>query len=505
MTGWKGSFFAFCRCEGAVTPARSGVEVAVALFWLVLLAACQQAEPTATPSLAAATAQTETAVLPTVDLAAILPTHTATPSPVPVAPDTPTPLPEPSATAQSEIAALAAPTCFSTYTLVESFTTPGADLLPGVPFWQTWRVRNDGTCAWDVGAVWLFTGGEQLGGPDLVALPPAGPGQTVDVNVALVAPAAPGVYIGFWQPQMADGLLLQPPSAVSINVVQPQVTLTPAATAVIPAPTATVVPPTATAVPTFTGWRGEYFNNQTLSGQPVLVRDDPEINFNWGTSSPGSGLQNGNFSVRWTRSIVVPGGEYRFLARSNDGVRVWVNGALLFDEWQRGQNATFQSEITLQPGQLLNVRVEYYHATGLAGVHVWAEPQAKYPQWRGSYIADPNLQGQPVLIRNDQDINFDWGTGAPASGMPVNNFSVIWIRTLPFNASGYRFHALVDDGMRLYVDGVLVIDAWQDGTVRQVSGTITLAAGQHDVTVVYYERLDTAQIQVWWEQVNGFE
>ncbi|HUM71028.1 MAG TPA: PA14 domain-containing protein, partial [Chloroflexota bacterium] len=243
----------------------------------------------------------------------------------------------------------------------------------------------------------------------------------------------------------------------------------------------------------------------TLSGQPVLVRDDPEINFNWGTSSPGNGLQNGNFSVRWTRSIVVPGGDYRFLARSNDGVRVWVNGVLLFDEWRSGQNATFQSEITLQPGQVLDVRVEYYHATGLASVHVWAESQAKYPQWRGSYIADPNLQGQPVRIRNDQDINFDWGTGAPAAGMPANNFSVIWIRTLPFNSSGYRFNALVDDGMRLYVDGVLVIDAWQDGTVRQVSGTITLTAGQHDVTVVYYERQDAAQIRVWWEQVNGFE
>lgn len=496
VTGWKGLCYAFCRCFG---------RPAVALLWLVFLGACQQADPTATPFPAVATVQTETAVLPTVDLAAILPTPTPTPSPLPVVPDTPTPLPEPPASEQSEIAALAAPTCFSTYTLVESFTTPGADLLPGVPFWQTWRVRNDGTCAWDVGAVWLFTGGEQLSGPDLVALPPAGPGQTVDVNVALVAPAAPGVYIGFWQPQMTDGLLLQPPSAVRINVVQPQITNTPAATAVIPVATATAVPPTATAAPTFTGWRGEYFNNQTLSGQPVLVRDDPEINFNWGTSSPGSGLQNGNFSVRWTRSIIVPGGEYRFLARSNDGVRVWVNGVLLFDEWQRGQNATFQSEITLQPGQLLNVRVEYYHATGLAGVHVWAEPQARYPQWRGSYIADPNLQGQPVLIRNDQDINFDWGTGAPASGMPANNFSVIWIRTLPFNSSGYRFYALVDDGMRLYVDGALVIDAWQDGTVRQVSGAITLAAGQHDVTVVYYERLDAAQIQVWWEQVNGFE
>jgi hypothetical protein len=267
------------------------------------------------------------------------------------------------------------------------------------------------------------------------------------------------------------------------------------------------VPATPTAAPTpfITGWRGEYFNNQMLSGAPVLVRDDHDINFDWGTNSPGQGLQNGNFSVRWTRTIAAPGGVYRFFARSEDGVRVWVNGVLLFDRWHNGQNATYQSEITLQPGQMLDVRVEYYHASGLANVHVWAEAQTKYPQWRGAYIADPNLQGQPALIRNDPDINFNWGTGAAAAGLPANNFSVVWIRTLSFAASGYRFNAMVDDGMRLYVDDVLVIDAWQDGTARQVFGTITLTAGQHDVTVTYYERVDSAEIRVWWEQVPGYQ
>jgi len=475
------------------------VLTAVSLLMLFFLAACQDNPPTATPT-AVSAAPVDTAVLPTLDLGQILPTNTPTPSPVPVAADTAVPTVAPTSTPTAS--ELAAPACFYTYTLLESITSPNSLLTPGSAFLQTWRVRNDGTCAWGAGAAWVFVSGEQMGGPDLVALPPAAPGQTVDVNVALTAPPNVGTFTGMWQPQMADGLLLQPPSGISINVVTPAATATPTPlfTAVPPAPTVTVTP-----TPFITGWRGEYFSNQTLSGAPVLVRGDQEINFNWGTNSPGEGLQNGNFSVRWTRSISAPSGVYRFFARSEDGVRVWVNGILIFDEWHNGQNSTYQSEITLQPGQTLDIRVEYYHASGLANVHVWAEAQTRYPQWRGAYIADPNLQGQPVLVRNDPDINFDWGTGAPASGMPANNFSVIWIRTLSFSASGYRFNAIVDDGMRLYVDDVLVIDAWQDGTARQVIGTITLTAGQHDVTVTYYERVDSAQIKVWWEQVPGFQ
>lgn len=487
---WAGWWCAFYGRGVGVT--------AVTLFSVWLFAACQDVNPTATP--APPTAHTDTAALPTADLPQLAPTATPTPTPQPTAVDTAVPLP--TATLMAALP-VDTPACLFTYTLLESRSTPDGDLPPGVSFLQTWRMRNDGTCAWGAGAAWVFAGGDQMGGPDLIALPPAGPGQTVDVNLALIAPPVPGFYTGFWQPQMVDGLILQPPSAVSVNVTIPPVNNTP--TPVVVAPTATAVPPTPTATPAITGWRGEYFSNQTLSGAPVLVRDDPEINFNWGTASPGDGLQNGNFSVRWTRSIAMPGGVYRFLARSQDGVRVWVNGALLFDEWRSGQNATFESEITLQPGQMLDVRVEYYHASGLARVHVWAEPQTQYPQWRGAYMADPNLQGQPVLIRNDQDINFDWGTGAPAAGLPANNFSVIWIRTLSFMTSAYRFNAVVDDGMRLYVDGVLVIDAWQDGTARQVSGTVNLIGGQHDITVTYYERVDTAQIRVWWEPITGFE
>ena len=71
-----------------------------------------------------------------------------------------------------------------------------------------------------------------------------------------------------------------------------------------------------------TGLVGSYFNNTTLSGTAVLVRTEA-VNFNWGTGSPGAGVNADNFSVRWTGTVAAAAsGNYRFQTNSDDGVRV---------------------------------------------------------------------------------------------------------------------------------------------------------------------------------------
>jgi hypothetical protein len=82
-----------------------------------------------------------------------------------------------------------------------------------------------------------------------------------------------------------------------------------------------------------TGWWGEYYNNLTLSDSPVLVRDDPAINFSWAYDSPGPGVNADNFSVRWTRSLAFAPGIYEFALTHDDGARLWVDNALVLDQW----------------------------------------------------------------------------------------------------------------------------------------------------------------------------
>ncbi|MBI5088009.1 MAG: putative Ig domain-containing protein, partial [Actinobacteria bacterium] len=84
---------------------------------------------------------------------------------------------------------------------------------------------------------------------------------------------------------------------------------------------------------TFTGWKGEYFPNATLTAPTALCRDDADIDFDWGTGSPAAGLSSDNFSVRWTRTANVPAGTYTFELGTDDGGRLFIDGVLVIDRW----------------------------------------------------------------------------------------------------------------------------------------------------------------------------
>ena len=86
--------------------------------------------------------------------------------------------------------------------------------------------------------------------------------------------------------------------------------------------------------PASNAWYGEYFNNLTLAGDPVMVRNDPSLNFSWGNTSPAEPVAV-DFSVRWTRSLSLAAGTYRFSLTHDDGMRLWIDGVLHADEWER--------------------------------------------------------------------------------------------------------------------------------------------------------------------------
>ncbi|BCX04407.1 MAG: hypothetical protein KatS3mg053_2345 [Candidatus Roseilinea sp.] len=118
-----------------------------------------------------------------------------------------------------------------------------------------------------------------------------------------------------------------------------------------------------------------------------------------------------------------------------------------------------------------------------------------FPDWRGEYYANPNLSGPPVIIRNDAVIDFNWGYGSPDSRIPPNNFSVRWTRTLEFAPGTYRFTFRVDDGVRLWIDNVLVLDDWREGAARDVSTDVTLGARPYFFRIEYFQRFGVAAIR----------
>ncbi len=112
------------------------------------------------------------------------------------------------------------------------------------------------------------------------------------------------------------------------------------------------------------GLKGEYFANKTLSGTPTLVRKDAGIDFNWHVA-PGKGLAQTDFSVRWTGSFRAKSdGAYVFAARTDDGVRVYVDGKLMLDRWIDRGAATDTFQLNLKKGQSYALKVEYYQGMG---------------------------------------------------------------------------------------------------------------------------------------------
>ncbi len=251
------------------------------------------------------------------------------------------------------------PTCVDRLTFIGDVTVPDrSNVLPGTTFVKTWRLRNDGSCAWGPNYALIFYGGHNLQGP--AAAPLAGsvqPGQTADVSVTLVAPTGNGTYRGEWILRNASGGMLGVgPTGTAPFWVQ-----------IVVGPTAT--PTSTTAI---VNWRGEYFNNRNLSGAPLLVRDDAGLEFNWGAGSPATGLEVDELSARWTRTLSFNAGLYRFSAIADDGVRLWIDGQPVLDDWRDGGAGTVSGEIVLAQGTH-TLRVEYYEATGLASLKLWWE------------------------------------------------------------------------------------------------------------------------------------
>jgi hypothetical protein len=121
-------------------------------------------------------------------------------------------------------------------------------------------------------------------------------------------------------------------------------------------------------------WKGEYWSNHNFAGNPALTRNDVGVEFNWGANSPAQGLPGDNFAVRWTRQVVFEPGVYRFFAQVDDGVRLFVDGSRILNEWH-DNNARSAYAIDLSLTGSHTIVVEYYEGLGQARIKVWWERQ----------------------------------------------------------------------------------------------------------------------------------
>jgi LysM repeat protein len=246
-------------------------------------------------------------------------------------------------------------------------------------------------------------------------------------------------------------------------------------------------------------WLAEYFGNRWFEAPALISRQEPGIAYDWGAGPPLEGFRQDDFSVRWQRDWPLNAGHYRLTVRVDDGVRLWVDGALVINQWRDSSGATYSEDLYLAAGSH-RFKVEYYEATGAAMIFVDLVPFSQIYTWRGEYFNNMYLGGDAAAGRQDAAIDFDWGNKSPIAGVTADYFSARWAGDFPFEAGVYRFYARADDGIRVFVDGVTLIDEWHLATGRTYWADLTLTAGTHAVKVETFEALGDALAKVWWEK-----
>ncbi len=386
-------------------------------------------------------------------------------------PAAPTPEPTPASTP--------VPSCVDSVEFIKDVTIPdGTRIDEGDWFAKTWRLRNNGDCTWTRDYDLVFLSGYRMSGSSVIPMRgDVKPGRVVDLTVDLKAPDDNRIYWGYWALRNTRGDIFglgddaNLPFWVKI-VVEPDIT----------------------------EWRGEYFDNRKLEGDPDLVRNDDEIDFNWKHKSPSSGLPINNFSVRWTRRLKFDAAIYRFSIRVDDGVRMWVDNRLVIDEWDDGSVRTVVVDLDMTKGKH-DLKLEYFEREGEARIHLNVEKISiqNDAQWIAAYWFSRTMDSKWALVKAVDAIDFDWGSNSPALGIPKDDFSARWNRVVDFEPGTYRLHARADDGIRVEIDDDRIIDEWHSSNASEMYTAEIALSGYHSVEVEYFERGGAAKVIFWWE------
>ena len=126
---------------------------------------------------------------------------------------------------------------------------------------------------------------------------------------------------------------------------------------------------------------------------------------------------------------------------------------------------------------------------------------------RGEYFDNLSFAGIPKFVRVDPLISFNWAMGSPDSLISADNFSVRWTgQIIPPVTGTYRLGASTDDGVRVWLDGRLLIDSWYDRGATLDATTVTLEAGrEYGIRIDYYEHGGWSYAAFVWQPVTGTE
>jgi hypothetical protein len=204
-----------------------------------------------------------------------------------------------------------------------------------------------------------------------------------------------------------------------------------------------------------TGLRGEYwttsYSTNPFSGPATLTRTDATVDFNWGTGSPAGSISVDGFTARWFGQVQALGNDtYTFYTISDDGVRLWVNGQLLVNQWVNHAPWTNSAEIALSGSTKYNLLLEYYENAGGAVAQLyWSSASGSVPYqpvlqsqlFPLTYVpptvtltspADPTVVTLPTTVNLGATVTTNLALEINSVGFYTNNVLLTSVATPPY-------------------------------------------------------------------------
>ena len=177
------------------------------------------------------------------------------------------------------------------------------------------------------------------------------------------------------------------------------------------------------------GLSATYYDNVNLTG-PTVSRVDGPVDFVWGTGAPAPGIAADTFSARWVGTVQPPTtGTYTFYTDSDDGVRLWVNGTQVVDNWTDHSRTENSGTVSLTAGVRYRIRMEFYENGGDAVARL---------SWSGPSVAKAVVPRSALFSRFAAKVNFQpAGSPVPAGYLPDTG-AVFGLRT---NGDRYGWNA----------------------------------------------------------------
>jgi len=149
------------------------------------------------------------------------------------------------------------------------------------------------------------------------------------------------------------------------------------------------------------GLNGEYIQGaDNLTGDPTITRTDPAVDFDWSADSPGPGVDREAFTGRWRGELTIPVADtYTLIANSNDGVRVFLNGSEIIEDWGTHAARDASANLELDDGTY-SIRVEYFQDGGDAELHLLWQSSRIERQVIPSVMLSADLRAEVISPAN---------------------------------------------------------------------------------------------------------